>query len=103
MSSVRYLGGVLQFATAVGAIGGRQRRSNLRWHLNHGVTLILVAHAHDWVQHAVPWHSLQLPTLRLFTRHPHAQHVDAGLALQLKRHNIAGGKRFVVLIFKVMT
>jgi hypothetical protein len=51
---------------------------------DHGVALISLAHAHYWVQHAVPGQSLQLP--RRFTRHPRA--------LQLKRHNIAGGKKF---------
>ena len=34
-----------------------------------------------------------LTSLTLFTRHPHAQHAgDAACALQINRHNIAGGK-----------
>ena len=58
---------------------------------NHGDALRVMDQAHDWIEHTVPGQSPQLPCC--FTRHPHAQHaVDAGRALQLKRHNIAGRK-----------
>ena len=59
---------------------------------NHAVALLVIGQAHDWIEYAVPGQSPHF--LRRFTRHPHAQNaVDAGRALQLDNHNIAGGKR----------